>query len=447
MTEASIVKKIIIKGELVLDSPLLIGSGAEGVETDIRVLKDRDGVPYIPGTSLAGGLRASMGEMTADGLFGCVASESPWQSMVKIADVVLAGAELTVRDGVSLDTYTKSTIKGHKYTYEAIERGARGQLHIEVTLRQSVAEIAEKVENMVLIRIAMRLAAGLHVGALTTKGFGRVRLAGGRMSIYDFSDFAAVQSYLMGREAPGTLDIVASPEMALALGAADLTVRADFALDSALLVRDYDGVSEGDVTIAARQKKSRDDYVIPGTSIKGALRHRAEELVDMLGKSRAFIDGLMGQPSGAATKQKSRLTVEECYIRAGVKEAQQSRNRIDRFTGGTVDSALFTEVPVWQERAGEATVRLELSVREASAAEAGLMLYLLRELWQGRLPLGGEASIGRGALRGLGAEIGYQGELYELDAAGRVTQGEQSDLEELAQAFYNMELEEARAHE
>lgn len=445
MTEASVIRKIIIKGELVLDSPLLIGSGAEGVETDIRVLKDRDGVPYIPGTSLAGALRASMGEMTGDGLFGCSASETPWQSMVQIADVMLADATLTVRDGVSLDTYTKTTIKGHKYTYEAIERGARGALYIEVTLRQSIAEIIEKVENMVLIRIAMRLAAGLHIGALTAKGFGRVRLECGRLSIYDFTDFAAVQSYLMGREAPGTLDIVAAPEMAAALSGADLTVRADFALESALLVRDYVAQSEGDTTIAARQKKSGDDYLIPGTSIKGALRHRAEELADMLGKPRAFIDGLMGQPASAATKQKSRLTVEECYIRAGLKEAQQSRNRIDRFTGGTVDSALFTEVPVWQERDGEATVRLELSVREASAAETGLMLYLLRELWQGRLPLGGEAGIGRGVLRGLGAEIAYQGELYELDAAGRVTQGERSELEALAQAFYDMELEEARA--
>ena len=60
MTQESLTAKIIAEGELVLDAPLLIGSGGgeEGNQIDIHVLRDKDGIPYIPGTSLAGVLRA-----------------------------------------------------------------------------------------------------------------------------------------------------------------------------------------------------------------------------------------------------------------------------------------------------------------------------------------------------------------------------------------------------
>lgn len=437
MSNAGIVKKIIIKGELLLESPLLIGSGEKGVETDIHVLKNRAGAPFIPGTSLAGALRAAMSEDAAAELFGQSNPKNARQSLVAIDDIVLKGATLTVRDGVSLENYTKTTVKGQKYNYEAVERGARGELYIEATVRRVHGDATE-VENKLWQHVAQRLALGLHVGALTTKGFGRVRLVNGKFSSYDFRDFAAVSNYLEGYEAAGTRAVELDPQAVQELSKDALIVVADFALESALLVRDYADTAEDD-KITARQKKSGNDYLIPGTSIKGALRHRAVEIVDMLGKKRSIVDELMGQSASVATKQKSRLTVEECYISAGVRSAQQSRNRIDRFTGGTIDGALFTEVPVWQEHDGEPTVSLRFSVREASDVESGLMLYLLRELWTGRLPLGGEASIGRGALRGLGARIDYHGAHYELDDAGRVVTGRRAELESLAKAFCESE--------
>ena len=59
-TKASVTGKIIITGMLMLDSPLLIGQGghtAEASQADIQVLRDGEGRPFIPGTSLAGVLR------------------------------------------------------------------------------------------------------------------------------------------------------------------------------------------------------------------------------------------------------------------------------------------------------------------------------------------------------------------------------------------------------
>ena len=60
MNESSVIGKILVEGDLVLKSPLLIGDGAgETVDNfrDVHVLKNSQGKPFIPGTSLCGVLR------------------------------------------------------------------------------------------------------------------------------------------------------------------------------------------------------------------------------------------------------------------------------------------------------------------------------------------------------------------------------------------------------
>ena len=43
-------------------SPINIGSGNKGVKSNSNVLRDLNGLPYIPGTTLAGLLRHTVGE-------------------------------------------------------------------------------------------------------------------------------------------------------------------------------------------------------------------------------------------------------------------------------------------------------------------------------------------------------------------------------------------------
>lgn len=79
---------------------------------------------------------------------------------------------------------------------------------------------------------------------------------------------------------------------------------------------------------------------------------------------------------------------------------KQSRNRIDRFTGGTIDSALFTDKPIWQTDKSKATISINLRVQDCEQKEAGLMLLLMKDLWLGNLSIGGNKAIGRGVLKG-----------------------------------------------
>jgi hypothetical protein len=46
--------------------------------------------------------------------------------------------------------------------------------------------------------------------------------------------------------------------------------------------------------------------------------------------------------------------------------------------------------------------------------EIGLLLLLLKDLWTGDLPIGGESSIGRGRLQGIDAKIYYEGNTWQI---------------------------------
>jgi hypothetical protein len=51
------------------------------------------------------------------------------------------------------------------------------------------------------------------------------------------------------------------------------------------------------------------------------------------------------------------------------------------------------------------------------APEVGLMLLLLKDLWTGDLPLGGESSVGRGRLQGVSATITLDDNVWVIEAA------------------------------
>lgn len=425
---AQILGRITVRGRLHLAAPLLIGEGESGEDRndrDIHVLRSKDGVPFIPGTSLAGALRSFIEADTpcaADILFGTMhrtGGESVCderQSAVSLYDVELNDAVIGSRDGVHIDDVTGTAIDAHKYDYEIVESGAGGPFYAKILLRR----VHQKDEHMLketLLRLSELLRGGFHVGALTTKGFGRMQLRDMVVDCYDFrrtEDAIAWLSPQRGNAAwHMAYDDTAQAEPPPAKG--DFVITADFALTGALIVRDsVDPLAAADAEKSpdARMKtNAAGQNIIPGTSLKGVLRHRAAYILYALGKEQtqaeAFIDRLMG-----TTAARGRFIVEETVVDAEMHT--QMRSRIDRFTGGTIPSALFSTAPVWREKDGGRSVTLRFGVRQANKQEAGLCVLLLKDLWLGRTAIGGEKSIGRGTLEGLHAVIHYRGRCYEL---------------------------------
>ena len=131
-------------------------------------------------------------------------------------------------------------------------------------------------------------------------------------------------------------------------------------------------------------------------------------------------------------KRRSRFIVEETVV---VGEAhKQTRIRANRFTGGTIPSALFSSVPIWQRGEGHA-VTLHFGARRAKGWEAGLCILLLKDLWLGRIAIGGEKSIGRGLLTGLRADIHYRGRTWTLTRGEVFDESTARDLQEFVTAL------------
>ena len=154
-----------------------------------------------------------------------------------------------------------------------------------------------------------------------------------------------------------------------------------------------------------------------------------------------MIDDLFGYVADGA-KMKSRLKVDEIYIKKnqGIKAYPQSRNKIDRFTGATVNGALFTEIPIWQTNNDGPVFNLKLQVQDCTDKDAGLLLFILKDLWTGQVAFGGEKSIGRGTLSGLQADITYNDQQFEIvDNGVFAVHGSKDELEKYATAFIKSE--------
>ena len=456
--DEQLVGKVVLEGTLKLDAPLLVGDGTASMAAarskDIHVLRNAEGEAFIPGTSLVGGLRDLLGSQSPEMVEEIFGSLETMQSTIQAEDIVFKESKQIFRDGVCIDEYKGSAMQGRKYDYEAIERGAEAALRLVFTLRAfHLAEGTDKIRGDVKDSICFlrdRLAAGIHLGANTSKGMGRTHLVSPVLGYYDFHNSKDVLAWL-GTDQPAATD--ASVQLveigSMPLEAPDtFVISATFALCSSLLVRDYQISREGKQI--AVMKHSGEAAVIPGSTIKGVLRHRASCILRELGHRSKMLDSLMGcagdedknVKSATEGRIKSRFIVEESYLEEHPEQLREpivTRNRIDRFTGGVLGNALLNTQPLYQEDNSVGTVKIRFTIRNATEAEVGLALFLLKDLWQGELALGGETSIGRGRLKGIRAEIQYKQDRFVLEENGRVVVGDSSVLADYASALQRKE--------
>lgn len=452
---ANVVKKIIIRTDIETFSPLRIGSGRTDGVTDILILKNKQGKAFIPATSLTGVLRSLFSDIYAEDaakkLFGSIDDDGN-QSMINISDIVFdeksADSEERIihRDGVKIDHISGVAEKGAKYDFEALDRGAKGRLSIEITVRRHDLDtspaISIKHKNIqdaygeLACIIADMLAGGIQVGSLTTKGYGEIKSPEAKCYEFDFEQPDSADGWLAYIEDGGLKEdncIYTAKEndaKDIEIGAREMAITAGFTMQSSLIVRDQDKsffASDKESNVAGIQMESGGDYVIPGTSIKGVIQNKAFDILMALTgndekKTDEYLKNIMGFASSKESDgdvetsgKKSCLYVKDIYIKKeNVNLINQTRNRIDRFTGGTIDGALFSEYPIITNKKDEfykkPYVIMNLRLKDCDKAQAGLMMLILRDFWTGSLPLGGGKSIGRGVLKGKSCCIRYKDE-------------------------------------
>ena len=441
----SLIGKIVIDGNIVLKSAMLIGCG-EDDNTDIDVIKDGAGAPFIPATSFVGVLKQKCSEIykinydKADDsqfltkkefeyIFGTTDNTSHLScSDITILTNLNKVNVVEVRDGVKIDSKTGIAEDKGKYDYEVVAPGSKFQLKIEVDLFSDLDDSIsiEKIKKAGGTIFNLLKENGIRIGAKTNSGLGKAFLENGRIFLLDFTRKQDVVAWLTGAGINERQDESSSIGYHnINFSESRFVINVSLDIKNSLIIRSYsDEPNDPD----ASHLKSGGKFIISGTSIKGALRARAERIVrtifDKNGipkeKTNAYINYLFGNSyeletedddKGGHKKIKidipSRVLAEEVNLDYICSEVQ-SRIKIDRFTGGVINSALFDSLPVFPSNTlgEESNIKnFTITVKNPSDADKGLMLLLLKDLWTGNLAVGGEKNIGRGVFTGKWAAI------------------------------------------
>ncbi|MCI0626822.1 MAG: hypothetical protein L0387_35105, partial [Acidobacteria bacterium] len=398
-----------------------------------------------------GSPEARDGATRAEQLFGYVDDEhkASFQSWLIVDDALGEEAGLELRDGVAISPKTRTAEENQKYDIELLAAGTTFQLGLELWLAASdpVAPLGA------LVTALKGLEEGeIGLGQRKRRGLGQCHVENWRTCRYSLTTARGLLDWL---EDSRTGEVAGLPQAASEPGQRrELRMTATFALDGSLLIRSGWGEGYAPDMVHLRSRRGQKDVpIMPGTSAAGAIRGRALRIANtVLGRDKGpkLIDEMFGRKIESADDEPSgsRVVVRETEVRGGIADLVQNRVKIDRFTGGSYPAALFSQQPLWGTTDGKTLITLHLRLRrhadESDAdfyAKVGLLLLVLKDLWIGDLPLGGESSVGRGRLLGQTATIEMiednrkRWELSEDQPVAVTGTGSREDLENFVKAL------------
>lgn len=430
-------------------TPLAICSGEKDIISDALVTLDVNGLPYIPGTSLAGVLRHNIGENDAKRYFGMQegkSEQSRYGSNIIFTEARMLGSDGNVVDGLATIDFENNDFyrhyadlpvrqhvrinhhgvssKGGKFDNQVVFKGTRFCFEIELLSEEGNAkqDFEEIIKN---------LKSGLlRLGSNTRSGLGEVKVCSLQKACIDLTDKGNLLSYisksssLNNQNWPGWKSQDTKQEGAIEdFISYQLELRADdfylfgsgFGDDDADMIP----VKSNYVEWTGDKPGFKEDMIlIPGSSVKGAVAHRTGYYFNKLNKF--YADGKSEEEIKKLTCENC-LAVKELFGSAGNAsgEGQKAGNvfisdvilnhsgnskllnhvAIDRFTGGTIDGALFSERVVFDQDCYKLVFLV--SNRNYSKYVIESFENALTDICKGLLPLGGGVNRGNGSFNGI----------------------------------------------
>lgn len=408
----------ILRATLQSCSPLIIASGEDEAMSDTDPVRDANGLPMLPATSLAGALRARAGN-TADDWFGWQLGDKGQRSSLAFTDGLFHWSDDRPRDGLVLkpddlarmhgDDLCKAVLPGQrpltrqhvrlndkgtvdgdgKFSRDAVPTGARFTFEVR-TDNRAAADALER-----LIR------DGLYLGGATRSGYGEMtceRLLRESLTLpADWSRWCAIFGGDLGQDR-------GMPE--IAADTARVAGRAGWVLSGRMegpLLIGADGRNDDEDRAPWRESRivweggegrlEPEVFVIPGSAIKGPLRHRALYHLRKakVADPQAVLDGLFGHAARGGAGRAGRLRFHDVEI-ANAEVIAQTHVGLDRFTGGARRGVLFTDALLWRPK-------LEIRITELGSLTGEMRQALeesLSDLREGRLGIGAEWGEGAG---------------------------------------------------
>lgn len=393
-----IVKRKVFLVQVRFSSPMNISSG-EDEWTDADILRDCNGNPFVPGSSLAGAMRAYLEKSKSDiCIMGYTGNDDTGKmSSLFVSDLEFDGKTVSgIRDGVALDE-NKITKTGSKYDMEILEGRTKGHFFLELVVREMDDE--EEMDQE-LSEVLQGIQSGeIRLGSKKTRGFGKFELLSLSVKTFERENYL---DYAKAYEKDTWENALDEKESWLHKFSGEqrmVHITVPLRLKGGISIRQY----------AAR--KNEPDFVhltdhgvpvIPGSSIAGAIRHREREILCELKENglnfpqsvNQIINRAFGYVDGTEACS-SQIVISETEI----KEARfltMVRTGISRFEAGVRDGAMYKERTCVDGR-----LVLDVSVRKQKNPDdtgwiLGILLMTLKDLQNGFLAVGGQTAIGRG---------------------------------------------------
>lgn len=435
-------------------SPLSIGNGENEI-TDNDIILDSRGMPYIPGSALAGAYRNLFERETSDRYFGKDMTEELIKEMSDQGKNLLTESKLIVYDAeilnpedrniavydmVALDEF-KVSIPGAKFDFQVLEPGIQFVTYIE----QNMDEIGEAYLTEEIL--SAWETGKIKLGAKTGRGYGQTKIVkieeitfslsqeynnqiqyDGKCNdwiefdIYEDSGWKECQrSKCLSRISAKDVkyqelkDIYQKYEIFLRKKE-EIRIILYLKQAGGISVRQYSAkIDQADYRQMSRIEKERREVFIPGTTWAGAFRAQMGKLDSNFAKNTSLTELFFGNVNGKdnTLSYKTRITFSESKIEEG-EWRTYTRNAIDRFSGGTIDGALYTEETYFNGKT-ELDISCDITDidREKVRRFCSVLAAAILDLDRGYMAVGGLTAVGHGLFKVTGIEVNGEKVLFK----------------------------------
>lgn len=452
MTTTRYTHRHIVRLTVEAATPLAVGTGkGSDILTDAPVAKDVNGLPYIPATSIAGVLRHAMGyvDNKTDGnpfgyIDGADNDDSGHGSDIIFTDAVMVGKEGKALDGIQdiewedefYRAFQDLPIRQHvridhkgtaenngKFDNEVVYKGTRFVFEIEL-----VSDNDNDNDNHIEKAIEHLRYCTLRIGGGTRKGYGKLNVVKCQQASLDLGKPEDLEKYLkksssLAEEWAGftkiseieSLDDSKWTHYQLKLKPLDF-----FMFGSGMGDSDADNVYVSELVVSQGESIDNNKHVlIPGSSVKGAIAHRTayhynkikgnfagkQNPKEITGSNNEAVAAIFGEKKSDNTFTRGRLLIDDVIKgQAEPKSKPFFHNKIDQFTGGTMDGALFQEKVIYDK---DTEYTFDIYVENSALADDDIkkaFVQSLRDICTGLLPLGGITNRGNGIFTGTATE-------------------------------------------
>ncbi len=392
-------------------APVMISSGGEDPLLDNLLARDANGMPMIPATTLAGALRAQLSKRAAE-LFGYQNQTDGQRSALTFTDALAHCGDDCPRDGWQAlpdDPVTQLLLDDSPVTRQHVRLNAHGVTDGEGKFKRAALpagtrftfEIGLWGDSENLDVVAQIVRGGLFLGGAKRSGYGAFKCVsdGGRsFDMKDPKEADAYRAYASKRLGEDSFDMRSAGSNTAPAKGWHLRGQIEGPLLIGSPKQDGKGGRQpySEPHIKWQDGQGKLDFAnltLPGSSIKGPLRHRTYFYLKKLGHRDpdAQIEAMFGSAASATGGKAGLLRFHDAEI-IGEKTITVSHVSLDRFTGGARSGALFADDMLWRPKLD---IRIDQPKTPPAEAQTAFKAAL-NDLQSGLLGIGAEWGEGVG---------------------------------------------------